>query len=428
MHKPYLLKFYPSFPSSVEMKCLTTERTFLRRTPLTGVAARYRLSDFTIGSSVDIFGRVLTIKSYADGATSARLNKVAGGTVSFVLRATSARQWGKVINDCEKAGAIVTGVRTFVPADVRGRDKNLDRWCDCLEDRDDEQQVCAAVQFRSPAGDDGRLLDFALQSGAAAAPRTSAGASSPPNWDLSDGASFFSSSSRTAAQTATLSSSSLLLVKPHILRSGLAGSVLSHLLSEGYELSAMQSYTLDSATAREFLAPYQYLRVGTSVLESATPYGKRPTPESMTVSDGPSPNSSVNPYMKSSLGRDAEKNSSPEFVDLVDSVLGGTLIAVEVRAEDAVSSLRATCGPWDVEMAKALRPKSIRGLYGEASEPNTGGGPQVSLTGHTKKKAPGEEEEKKNGASGGMRNAVYCTDLEECAEDDVRYFFDVLLN
>ena len=48
--------------------------------------------------------------------------------------------------------------------------------------------------------------------------------------------------------------------------------------------------------------------------------------------------------------------------------------------------------------------------------------------GHTKKKAPGEEEEKKNGASGGMKNAVYCMDLDECAEDDVRYFFDVLLN
>jgi nucleoside-diphosphate kinase len=404
------------------MKCLTTQRTFLKRTPLSqspGTAANLKVTDFTIGSSVDLFGRVLTIKEYADAATSQRLNKVAGGSVSFLLLASCSRQWGRVLADCEKSGATITGARTFVPGQVRGKDERLDAWCDCVASRDDFEGPCLAVQFRSPAGDDGRLLEFALSSGAAAAPD-----GGRAGWDLGDGSSFFTASARKVPPTATMNSSSLLLVKPHVIRSGVAGGVLSHLLGEGYELSAVQSYTLDLATAREFLAPYQFLRVNTSVLEAANPYSKRPYPEAV-AGEGPSPNSSVNPYMKGGSG--VEKHS-PEFEELCQSVLGGVLLAVEVRAEDAVRSLRASCGPWDVEMARALRPKSIRGIYGEASEPNTGGGAQVSLTGHTKKKPAGEEEEKKNGSSGGMRNAVYCTDLEESAEDDVRYFFDVLLN
>jgi hypothetical protein len=38
-------------------------------------------------------------------------------------------------------------------------------------------------------------------------------------------------------------------------------------------------------------------------------------------------------------------------------------IALEVRAEDAVMVFRETAGPWDVGMAKELRPQSIRGMY-----------------------------------------------------------------
>lgn len=54
---------------------------------------------------------------------------------------------------------------------------------------------------------------------------------------------------------------------------------------------------------------------------------------------------------------------------------------MEVRQNNAVAALRELCGPGDPEMARSLRPKSIRALYG-------------------KDKA---------------RNAVHCTDLIEDA-------------
>ena len=68
-------------------------------------------------------------------------------------------------------------------------------------------------------------------------------------------------------------------------------------------------------------------------------------------------------------------------------------IGLEIRAEDPVQTFRQTVGPWDIEMAKALRPDTIRAKY----------------------------------AHDNIRSAVHCTDLDD---DDGRlecqYIFKIL--
>lgn len=70
----------------------------------------------------------------------------------------------------------------------------------------------------------------------------------------------------------------------------------------------------------------------------------------------------------------------------------GPCVALEVRQNNPVQSLRELCGPHDPEMARTVRPKSIRAIYGKDKG----------------------------------KNAVHCTDLNEDALLEVEYFFNIL--
>ena len=83
----------------------------------------------------------------------------------------------------------------------------------------------------------------------------------------------------------------------------------------------------------------------------------------------------------------------PTYRESVAELMSGPCVALEVRAEDAVSSFRAMCGPWDVEMARELRPLTIRAKFGEDI----------------------------------VKQAVHCTDLPADGEAECRYMFETLV-
>jgi len=70
----------------------------------------------------------------------------------------------------------------------------------------------------------------------------------------------------------------------------------------------------------------------------------------------------------------------------------GPCIALEVRQNNPVPALRELCGPHDPEMARTVRPRTIRAVYGKDK----------------------------------VKNAVHCTDLIEDGALEVEYFFNVL--
>ena len=84
------------------------------------------------------------------------------------------------------------------------------------------------------------------------------------------------------------------------------------------------------------------------------------------------------------------KGVLPEYSQMVDAIVCGPVIALEVRQNDCVNKLRALVGPHDPDIAKALRPNTIRAKFGQ----NT------------------------------VNNAVHCTDLEEDATIEVDYIFN----
>jgi len=110
--------------------------------------------------------------------------------------------------------------------------------------------------------------------------------------------------------TALLNNCSCLIIKPHALIAGQAGKIIDNVLEEGFEISALELYNLNKPTAEEFFEVY--------------------------------------------------KGVLPEFTPMVEHIITGPVIVMEIRQENAVQALRELVGPHDPEIAKHLRPNTIR--------------------------------------------------------------------
>mmetsp|Transcript_9690 Transcript_9690/g.14707 ORF Transcript_9690/g.14707 Transcript_9690/m.14707 type:complete len:100 (+) Transcript_9690:3-302(+) len=95
----------------------------------------------------------------------------------------------------------------------------------------------------------------------------------------------------------------------------------------------------------------------------------------------------------------------PDFPDMVLELCSGPLVALEVKLatsagpmagtqseDDVTSAFRDFVGPWDVEMARELRPGTIRARFGKSR----------------------------------TQNAIHCTDLADDGPHESAYFFEVL--
>jgi len=142
--------------------------------------------------------------------------------------------------------------------------------------------------------------------------------------------------------TATFDNCTCCIVKPHVIKSKESGQVLNAILTEGYEVSALQIFNLNRASAAEFLEVYNGVVT--------------------------------------------------EFNAMVDELISGPALVLEIRAEKAVASFRESAGPWDISFAKELFPSTIRARFGRNN----------------------------------VQNAVQCTDLEGDGVSEVGYFFDLV--
>eukprot|EP00826_Nyctotherus_ovalis_P050183 TRINITY_DN612_c0_g2_i12.p1 TRINITY_DN612_c0_g2~~TRINITY_DN612_c0_g2_i12.p1 ORF type:complete len:282 (-),score=71.56 TRINITY_DN612_c0_g2_i12:268-1113(-) len=110
--------------------------------------------------------------------------------------------------------------------------------------------------------------------------------------------------------TALLSNCSCLIIKPHAIKEGNAGKIIDMVLEEGFEISALEMYKLNKTTAEEFFDVY--------------------------------------------------KEVLPEYTPIVEHIITGPVVVMEVRQENVVQALRNLVGPNDPEIARQLRPNTIR--------------------------------------------------------------------
>merc|ERR1712039_573012 len=140
-------------------------------------------------------------------------------------------------------------------------------------------------------------------------------------------------------------SCSVCIIRPHAVREGRAGIVVEQLVDANFEISAMQSFSLTRPQAENFYEVYK------TVVPSA------------------------------------------QYSAMISELASGVCIVIEVRGPgNIVNSLRELCGPYDVEIARHIRPGTIRAQLGRDN----------------------------------VHNAVHCTDLPEDGILESQYFFSIL--
>lgn len=347
----YMLTFYPR-DNSIEMYDQRNKRSFLKRTEFPEIA----LTGLYIGAVVTVLARQLKVIDYADDYTRRALENRKGRTLALV-KPDGYNHIGTVLNAAQAAGFVIARCKMVrMNAEQASQFVRLQE----VQQPDDEEHlkadVCVAMEL---VGDDavskwqaivgptdpGQARSEAPRSLRAHlgndATRNAVHASADPSSAAAE-IEFFFGKSHKWPTTAVFNNCSLVVVRPHAFQS--AGEIVTRILGEGFEVSAMGIWHMDRATSEEFLEVY--------------------------------------------------KGVMPEYHDSCSQLCTGPSLVMEVRQENAVPAMRKLVGPHDPEVAKHLRPGTIRAKYGVDR----------------------------------VQNAVHCTDLPEDGLLEVEYFFNILYN
>jgi len=352
--RPYQLFFYPE-DNSIEMIDIKLKKMFLKRI----VFPTLTIKDLFIGAILNIYSRKLTVTDYGDVFTQKNFSESRISTFGMI-KPCSYMNIGKIIDYIYSNGEFTLsklkmtkllpsdanefykehqgknffeGLTNFITSDfVVGLEivakDSINQWRKLIGPTDSEKAKREAPKSL-------RAL-FGTDGRKNAVHGSDSKDNANRELDL-----FFGPQTKLRS-VALLNNCACLVIKPHIIADGHAGKIIDILLAQGFEISAMEMFYLNKTTAEEFFDVY--------------------------------------------------KGVLPEYAGIIEHISSGPIIALEVRQEDAVNQLRALVGPSDPEIAKELRPNTLRAKFGIDR----------------------------------VKNALHCTDLVEDGVLEVQYFFELL--
>lgn len=353
----YELLFYPA-DGSVEMHDVKNRRTFLKRTKYEDL----RLEDLFIGNKVNVFSRQLVLVDYGDQYTARQLGSRKEKTLALI-KPDAVSKAGEIIDMINKSGFTITKLRMMTLSRKEATDFHVDHHSRPFYNeliqfiisgpviameilRDDA--ICEWKRLLGPANSGLARTDapgsiralFGTDSIRNAAHGPDSFASAAREMEL-----FFPSSGGCGpANTAKFTNCTCCIVKPHAISEGLLGKILIAIRDACFEISAMQMFSMDRVNVEEFYEVY--------------------------------------------------KGVVPEYNDMVTEMCSGSCVAMEIQQKNPTKTFREFCGPSDPEIARHLRPETLRAIFGKTK----------------------------------MQNAVHCTDLPEDGLLEVQYFFKILDN
>ncbi|CAN7997680.1 unnamed protein product, partial [Ixodes hexagonus] len=248
----FILNFFTK-DSTVEMYDIKTRRIFLRRTECEDCS----LADFYVGSVISILSRHLKITGYADAQTETFLSPQHERTV-LLVKPTSLHRLGDIWSVLEAMNATV---------------------CKALMLKLTANDLDAYQALRN---DNDKILESGLLEGTAvclqllgerilARLKNRMTVSLDPSnalgchcWVSKDEASaekearlFFGTHGDRLCSTAVFEDTTCCVIKPHVFRDGVVHKVLGKILTSGFDITALQMFHLDGATAEEFLEVYK---------------------------------------------------------------------------------------------------------------------------------------------------------------------------
>jgi len=343
------LNFYPK-EESVEMVDLKFKKIFLKKTKTSHIT----LKDLFIGNTVVLFSRSLKIVNYGDEFTRNNLSNSSESTFALI-KPDGFGQIGLILRSLEEAEFTLARAKMvqlgrhqaeYLYKNYREHpnyNENVENLsggrCVALElVRNNAINCLKDVRVTLCQSDENTDNDILFASNNAE--------------EAENAITFFFPKSRLKAQSPMTPASfyvpdsvntSCCIVRPHLFKK--AGLVIQDIISAGFTISALETFRLDFGNSDEFLDVYK------GVIDN---YG-----------------------------------------ELVNELSSGPILVMQIFencSDDIVQRFRQFCGPCDPNLAKALRPTTLRAKYGDDK----------------------------------TRNGVHCTDLPEDGHLEVEYFFKIM--
>lgn len=351
--RKYQLLFYVK-DETCEMYDIKNKRLFLRRTKVPGL----RMADLFLGSIVSVHSRQLTIKDFGDEFTRRKLRAKTEKTLA-IIKPDCTHKLGEIFEAITQGEFIICSAKMLqLNQKQAGEFYNEHKgkpFFDNLISFMTEGPI-VVIEMKGENGVQiwremlGPTNSAQARRDAPSSIRAKFGTDSTRN--ACHGSDSVDSATREIAlffgkqrfdNTAQLQNSTLGIIKPHAVLSGLVGPIITDILSSGLKITALQLHFVDRANAAEFYEVY--------------------------------------------------KGVVAEYTDMVTQLCSGPCIALEISSDiDAHGKFRKLCGPPDPELAKYLRPNTLRAKYGKDK----------------------------------IQNAIHCTDLADDSTLEVEYFFKIL--
>ncbi|XP_072940663.1 nucleoside diphosphate kinase homolog 7 [Epargyreus clarus] len=351
--------FYYPTDDTIEMYDLKNRKTFVRRVKVNGVT----LDNFYIGCIISILGRLVKIVDFACEDTRKKLHM--DMQVTFVIiKPMQTKIAGKILTHFHEHGLCITKMKkTRLQVDDVNMlyrhlqsDATFPFLLEYLSGQlvyglelvgKDAVQVCLkTIGHSDPAKAEPGTIRALYGSDRV---RNCVHASSNAQMAVEDIEYFFPPPPMSTVRlrmTATLSNCTLCVVKPHAIREGKLGAVLETIDEGGFEVTALNMFIVENVNAAEFYEVY--------------------------------------------------KGIVQEYKGMVDELSSGPCIAMEIVAKDknlnTAVEFRKLVGPSDPEIARLLRPYTLRAKFGKTK----------------------------------VQNAIHCSDLAEDGLLEVEYFFKIL--
>ncbi|KAJ1459575.1 nucleoside diphosphate kinase [Pelagophyceae sp. CCMP2097] len=345
LQREYVLRFFPE-ENHIEMYDTKSRRTFLRKSP---APPSVNANELYIGNEIMVHSRALKIVGYLDPRSKEFLSASQSTSVAFISPdAFRSGQFGSVLTGLTKQGFTVKQLRLLELNEAESEElasllygssalpQHVSLWSAgrcvavCLGAQDAVSKLAGAARLVAKAhgGNGVEGVVHCTEDGSSAAA-------------LADFA--FGSRPFARSPTARYGDCACCVIRPHAVKAGHVGGIVQMIEEAGFEISAAQLFKLDVPAAAEFLEVY----------------------------DG----------------------VVPDYDGMVRELASSECVALELRGpQNCAAAFRDFAGPWDVDFAKELRPKTIRAKFGVDR----------------------------------VQNAVHCTELADDAEMECQYFFDVL--
>lgn len=353
MFRRYQLLFYVA-DNTIELYDIKNKRLFLKRSKCPQV----KFSDLFIGAVVNVHSRQLTVTDFGDEFTARRLISRKEKTVGFI-KPHCVSKTGEILKRILKEGFVLAKLR-MVQLSKKEADELLfaqfnsdPLYSDLLEyvvqgpivafEIMGSDAVAKWLEILGPMDSSMARQDapesLRAQFGTDRIHNVCHGSDSIGSAQM-EAEFFFGPKSR--QNTAKFHSCTLGILKPHAVMAGLTGDVLAEIASSGLEITALQLFNVEKANAQEFYEVY--------------------------------------------------KGVVAEYNQMVEELISGPCIVFEVCGEDAHGRFRELAGPADPEIARHLRPHTLRAKFGVDK----------------------------------IKNTVHCTDLPDDSLLEVEYFFKIL--